>query len=354
MFFSSCAFVLAFLASMGGAYAESVATVPFGVMTVTIAGSPNGSAYAQTPFSIPLLTAEGITGQSSGRLTGVTGNTLSNSNAGWIASALATTGSPYFVNITSGTNAGRMFQITGNTATQLTVNPQGQDLSTLGIAAGANGDTYQIVQGNTLLGILGTPEDGVVGGTSEQFQSNTIDKILVTDPSNGTTFSYYYDSVAQQWRRIGSVVNQGFLVISPKAGLNYSRISMEAIEIQFTGEVPSIASIHQIPALGTTLFSNYFPTDTTLFNSGIHAIAGWKSANVGGVTVDNSDRVVLKVGATFFSYYFDAAVTQWRRIGSVANQNSVVIPAGGAVQFVRTGVAGQTSKWARSLPYSLN
>lgn len=345
------------LSLIGGAansLAQTASTVPVGVMTVTIAGSPNGTAYAQTPFSLPLLTAEGITGQSKGRLTAVTSNTLSNSNAGWTAAALATVGSPYFVNITSGTNAGRMFQITSNTATQITVNSQGMDLTTLGLTVGTEGDTYEIVQGNTLLGVLGTPEDGVVGGTSAQFQANTIDKVLVTDPSNGTTFSYYFDTTAQQWRRIGSIVNQGNLIISPKAGLNYSRISQEAIEIQFTGQVPSTASVHQVAALGTTLLSNYFPTDTTLFDSGIHSMPGWRSANAEGVTVANSDRVVLKVGATYFSYYFDAGVAQWRRIGSVVNQNTVAIPAGGAVRFVRTGAAGQTSQWTRPLPYSLN
>lgn len=345
---------LAFLSGVTSSSAQTVATVPAGAVTVTIAAG-TGTVFTQTPFSAPLLTSVGVTGQANGRVTAVGTNTITNSAAGWTASALATLGSPYFINFTSGANAGRMFQITANTATQLTVNPQSLDLTTLGFVVGASGDSYEIVQGDTLLGILGTTANGVVGGTSTQFTGNTTDQVLVTDPSNAITQSYYFDTSFSQWRRPGSGANQGNLVISPKSGLNYFRIANTSTTFQFLGGVPSTSSKHQIPTIGTTIVSNYFPTDTTLAGLNIDNIPGWRKANISGVTIANSDRVVLKVSGIYQSYYFDATsgINQWRRSGSGASQNTVVVPVGSAIRFVRTGSAG-TSTWDTALPYALN
>jgi len=329
-----------------------VATVPEGYVTVTIAAG-TGTVYTQTPFSAPLLTATGIAGQANGRITAVGTNTITNSAAAWTASALATLGNPYFINFTSGTNAGRMFQITANTATQLTVNPQSLDLTTLGFVTGASGNTYEIVQGDTLLGILGTTANGVVGGTSTQFNAGTIDKVLVTDPSNGATLNYYFDTSVSQWRRAGSGVNQGNLVVSPKSGLNYFRIAATATTLQFLGKVPSTSSKHQIPTIGTTIVSNYFPTDTTLTNLNIHNISGWRKVNESGVTIATSDRVVLKVSGVYISYFFDASLNQWRRAGSGLDQSGASVPTGAAIRFVRLGSSG-TSTWDTTLPYALN
>jgi len=343
---------LAFLSGVTSSSAQTVATVPAGAVTVTIAAG-TGTVFTQTPFSAPLLTTVGVAGQANGRITAVGASTITNSAAGWTDSALATLGNPYFINFRSGANAGRMFQITANTATQLTVNPQSLDLTTLGFVVGASGDSYEIVQGDTILGILGTTANGVVGGTSTQFNAGTVDRVLVTDPASGSTFSYYFDTSVSQWRRAGSGVNQGNLVVSPKSGLNYFRIANTAITLQFLGNAPSTASKHQIPTIGTTIVSNYFPTDTTLAGLNIDNIVGWRKANESGVTVATSDKVVLRVSGIYYSYWFDASLTQWRRAGSSLNQSGVSVPTGAAIRFVRSGSSG-TSTWDTIRPYALN
>lgn len=331
-----------------------VYTVPEGYVTVTIAAG-TGTTYTLTPFSAPLLTANGISGQANGRITAVGTNTITNSAAGWTDAALAAAGNPYFINFTSGANAGRMFQITANTATQLTVNPQGLDLTAQSFVVGGSGDTYEIVQGDTLLGLLGTPATtGVLGGTLAQFNSNTIDKIAVNEPISGVAFSYYFDTSASQWRRFGTSANQGNLVISPKSGLLYSRIAASPLTLTLLGKVPASTSVCQVPSAGTALMAQYFPTDTTLNGLNVQSIPSWKIANANGVTIASSDRVIVKNGTTLFSYYYDASSSQWRRFGTGADQGSVVIFAGSSVRLLRSGSAGVSHTWTRTLPYVLN
>lgn len=208
------------------------------------------------------------------------------------------------MNILSGPAAGRLFQITANTDTQLTLNALGLDLSTLGIATGANGDTYgEIVLGHTLLGIAGTPAGGVVGGTAAQMNASQTDKILIND-STGSARFYYYDTGVSQWRTIGSAANQGNLVISPKAGLVYYRIAGPPLEYLFYGKVPQEDSQRQIPPTGTTIVAPYFPQDVTLASLGLHLLSGWRKLGDPGVVLNSTDRVSFLrcPPARFFSF----------------------------------------------------
>ncbi len=330
-------------------------TVPVGVMTVTIAGSPNGTSYSQTPIAIPLREPVAISGSVAGKIAAVGSNTISITNASWTPSALAQLGAPFFVNITGGVNEGRTFQITANTADQLTVNSQGLDLGQLNFVVGAQGDTFEIVAGDTLLGILGNPtNDGIIGGTQTQFSANQTDRVLVNDPSNNGAFTYYFNTDFGQWRRLGNSNNQGNLVISPKSGLVFSRISTSPLELTFTGAVPATDSTHQVPTLGTTILSTYFPVDVTLAQLGLENSPTWRKNGASGITLTNCDRVLVKVGVNTFSYYFDFNLSQWRRAGSSNNQGPIVITAGSSVRVLRAGAAGQTDTWNFAIPYTLN
>jgi uncharacterized protein (TIGR02597 family) len=261
---------------------------------------------------------------------------------------LAAVGSPYFVNITSGAAEGVMFQITANTDTQLTVNTLGQSLSALGVAAG---DTYEVLPGHTLLGIVGTPASGVVGGTLAQFNASQTDKILVNDTSGSTRF-YYFDTGFSQWRTVGSAANQGNLVISPKAGLVYYRISAAALEYVFYGEAPHADSIRQLPATGTTIAAPYFPQDFTLAALGFHLMPGWRKLGDAGVVLNSTDRVSFKVAGAVLSFYHDGAA--WKRAGSASSQNGQILPVGASVILTRFGAVGQSQSWAQPLPYNLD
>jgi uncharacterized protein (TIGR02597 family) len=337
---------------VGSTFAQNATTTPVGAMTVILDPSSNGATYKVTPFSTPLLVASTVTGNSSGKISAVTSNSVTDTTGAWVAAGL--TAEPHYLRITSGSALGRIFFISANTDTSITVAPLGVDLSTLGIQVGASGDSYQIVKGFTLLGLIGTPSSpvgGVVGGTSSQFGLGQTDKVLIND-STGVARFYYFDTTANQWRRIGSATNQGSLPISPMAGLVYYRISTSALAMDFTGAVPDTQITRQIPTTGTTLLSSYFPTATTLAGLGLDSLSGWRKLGDVGVDLNSADRVLIKdPTGVIRSYYHDG--TNWKRVGSASNQNSVPVPEGAAIQVTRFGTPGQYTTWTQSLPYTL-
>jgi uncharacterized protein (TIGR02597 family) len=331
-----------------------------GYVTTQISGSINGTTLNLSQVALPMLNPAQITGQASGQITSVTSNTISNSSAAWTAGALAVVGSPYYVHITSGQNSGRMFLITGNTSTTLTVNSQGLDLTTQSFDVTAPSDTYEIIEGETPISLFGAPivgvNDSVVGGTQTQFQASATDRVTINDPTTNTPLVIYYRTDATPspgWRRIGAGTDLNTLAISPMAGVIYGRISTTPLTVLSSGTVRTTPVKQQVAELGTTILSTGFPVDTTLAGLNIENMPNWRRANVNSVTIALSDRVVLKSGASFFSYYYDGAsgVNQWRRQGSGLDQGTVPIPAGSAIRIVRGGAAGVSSTWSDGVPY---
>ncbi len=333
-------------------FAQTAATVPVGVVSVTIQASQNGTSHAITPISAPLYGPAEITGQNLGKITGVSASTITNANGAWSAGALAQLGSPYFVRIKSGNASGHLLRITSNTATDLTVANQGVDLTTLGIVVGASGDSYEIVKGETLLTLFGTPDDGVTGGTLTAFNAQQTDKVLVND-TTGAMLSYYYDTTASSWKRVGSGANQNTLPIAPSSGIFYYRIAQSSLVLSFVGTIPDTSLKRILAVNGSSIVSTYFPVDMTLSTLGFQSLTGWRKLGDVGVTLATTDRVVFKhsTGAIFSAYY-EVASSSWKRVGSGGTLNSQVIPAGSAVMVTRFGT-GSPQVWERAMPYSL-
>jgi uncharacterized protein (TIGR02597 family) len=343
-------FLGVFMVVVSGLKAD-VVTVPNGFANLEIKASPNGSTFALTQFSVPLEPPISVTGQEVARISSLTASTISNSAAGWTADALSSASSPCFVKIRSGTAKGRIFHITANSATSLTVDTQGADLTTLGIATGTSGDSYEILPGYTLLSLLGTPAEGVVGGTSAQFSADQTDKVLIND-STGVVRFYYYDTTVAQWQRLGSFSNQNTLLISPFTGLTYYRISTTPLSFMFIGKVPDTAARISVPTTGTTLFASYYPMTTTLAGLGLNTLPAWRKLGDSGVTLNSTDRVLAEDSlGVLRSYYFDG--TSWKRVGSNSNQNATAIPIGTTIYCTRFG-GGANELWARAMPYSLD
>jgi hypothetical protein len=135
---------------------QTVTTNPLGFVMVNIAAG-TGSAKIGSLVSMPLQDVAVITGQATGRITGVTANTITSSGAGWTPGQLSTPASPYLIQITSGSANGRMFLISpvqANTATTVTISPEDVEaasLASLGIVTGpTTGDTYKIIPSDIL------------------------------------------------------------------------------------------------------------------------------------------------------------------------------------------------------------
>lgn len=357
--------ILAAALSLGGTFAsslsaQSVSTRPVGAVTVAVAPSTNGTSYTVSQISAPLLASPLVpgpgvdpiapTGLLRATVSSLTATTLTSSTAGWTVNQLNQVGYPIFVRILSGAASGRTLLITSNTVDTLTVDNQGTDLTTLGMVVGASGDSYELVAGDTLLGLLGTPADGVIGGTSAQFAANQVDKVSLN--VGGSLFTYYYSTTNNRWTRSGSGASQNNVVISPQSGVSYQRISTAPLSLTVLGSVPVGPSKTQVSRLGVSILSRQFPTDTTLAGLAMDQVPGWKKANAGGVTVATSDRVMVKVGTSLFSYFYDATTSTWKRSGSGADQGGVLVSAGAGLRIQRSGTAGSDT-WNLAPNYTL-
>jgi hypothetical protein len=236
-----------------------------------------------------------------------------------------------YVRLLTGAQAGLTMQITANTASSLTVSNQGVDLSTV------TGSTYEIVAGDTILGLFGTGTltgiGGVKGGTAANFTANQTDRVTINN--GASVFNYYYNTDFGQWRRSGSGVDQGTVAITPQSGIVYSRIATSAFSVTAVGSVPVGNTKIALARQGLAIYGRQFPTDTTLGALGLEGVNNWRRALVSGVTVANSDRVIVNNGGSIFSYYYDGVAGFWKRSGSGATQSGVVIPATASIRILR-------------------
>jgi hypothetical protein len=331
--------LLAVVASAGLASLNAqttVATDPVGFVTTTIAASPNGTGYATTPISPVMLQLSGVSGLTTGNVSAVSSNAITVSSAGWTANELVS--SSAYLLFKTGSLQGLVVRVTSNTADTATVDTLAADLTQLGAAVG---NSVQLVQGDTLLSMFGTPADGVRGGTAAQFSANQTDRVNVRD-SGGTVRSYYYNTDANQWRRAGTSADQGSVPISPLAGAFYLRIATSSFNMVTTGNVPTTAVQYLVPRSGQTFFARFFPTAGTINSFGFQNLPGWSS----------NDRVsTIDSGGNVRSFFWNG--TQWRRAGTSADQSGTVVPIGGAVLVNRTG-SGAAQLLSVANPYASN
>jgi hypothetical protein len=328
----------------------SVSTVPSGYFTLTIpAGFGNSSSISVLSF--PLQGIGGASGQMAGIISGITANTITNSNAVWTASQLSVPATPYLLQITSGTAAGRTFLLSttvANTSTTVTLDPNDSiktpDLTTLGIVTGT--DTYQIIPADTISGLFGTPATtGIVGGAGSSTNADLI--TVSTSGWNG----YYYDTNSNHWLRLALPHTQGDnIVIRPDSGVIFNRFGTSALTITVAGQVPSVARQSLVANSGVTLFSNNWPVDQTLGTSNIQNLPGW----ISGSSASTSDTVVLFNSVTGWRlYYYNGTHWIWSN-PSHAISDSIVIPAGSIGYITKQGATSGYAILTQNLPYSLN
>lgn len=330
-------------------HAQSTATTdPVGFVTVNVTAGL-GVAKKTTLFSVPLLEIEGITGQASGTITSVGTNTISNSNAGWASGELAQSATPYLLLVTSGAAEGRMFLISANTSTSLTVSGtdsvQNPDLTALGIVP--NTDTYTILACGTLKSLFGTPETtGIQGGTT----SNNADTLIMYLNGAASTYFYKTDATPPRWTKVtlGNPDASNTPVL-PYYGIEYHRLPATPLSFIVTGAVPTKERKIGIKNLGTTLLSQYWPTESTLVSLGIQNVPGWVSAPSNA----NADTVLVTSSGVFSTYWHDGS--NWRKVtlGNPISDN-VVIPIGTTIQIRKKGNTIGYSTLTQAVPYDVN
>jgi hypothetical protein len=250
--------------------------------------------------------------------------------------------------ITSGLQNGLILRITSNTADTATLDTFSLNIATAGVTVG---DSFKIVVGETLLSMFGNISNGVVGGTSAQFATRTIDTVVARD-ATGSLRTFYFDTGSNTWKRSGSSSDQGSTPIAPNSGALYYRVGTTALGYVQTGIVPSSQLKCIIPAGGSMFLGRFFPADGTIANYGLNSLTGWNNTSQVGVTTASVDKLVTVDNSTgaVRSYYYNG--TKWLRSGSSTAQDTVAVPAGGAVYTVRNGT-GSASILTVPLPYSL-
>ncbi|MDD5261149.1 MAG: TIGR02597 family protein [Methylacidiphilales bacterium] len=350
LFFS---FILGLLAVPLAAKAQTtVTTTPVGYITYTIPAT-NGAQTTTTYISFPLLNNPAY----SGAVTALTSNTLTVAGTPWTAGQFAAAGSPFFVKISSGLEAGRFLLVTANTANTLTVDvtdhsSQTTPLDGSGFAVQVN-DRIEIIAGDTLASVLG---DGsisnpvqLVGGTS----AFTADAVSIYNPSLGRSFSYYFNTTRNAWNSGASgVVSQNGLILYPDMAIGITRRpNRPALVFQLQGRVPDVTPLTKTTGGSTSAIysSTRFPVDVTLASLNI---PGWTKSN----SVFTADTIAVwdpSLGR-WFSYFQRADNNQWRKSGdTLTDQSNFVIPAGAGIQILkRSTVSGQSSFMAVSMPYT--
>jgi hypothetical protein len=336
----------ALLAAAPFASAQNATTDPVGFVTVNITAG-TGLVKTVSLISAPLLEAATVNGAVSGVLTGVTANTLSNSAAGWTSGQLSQAATPYLIQLTSGNASGQMFLVSttvNNTSDTITISAADQlafsDLVSIGVAPG---DSYKLWRCETLLSFLGTPADGVQGGSSAA-TADTVSLCL-----NGSVNEYFYNTSNSKWViNNRSLTDSDLVPIRPDAGIRYARLSNTPLSLTVPGNVPTTSRKVEIKNSGPTYLSQFWPVNSTLSSLNLQNLSNWTS----GATAATADTVIIYSNGSFATYFYNG--TNWViNDRSLTPSNDVVIPLGASVIVNQRGSELGSSVLSQSIPYNL-
>ena len=324
------------------ASAQTAASRPVGYLVHTI---PAGQARS---FSVPFDADTSSLPGAIGRLTAIGANYLENSAANWTAGAYSTVAAPYFVRLTSGTHAGRLFRVIGpdNTATRLYLDNDGLDLPNLGLATGASGTAFEIVPGDTLATFFGTTTPTntlVVHGAADPASAD-----LVQVWGGAAWLNFYYNTAWSRWARDSDVEadpSRNHFLLRPDRGLMITRRGATPLELAVLGRVLNTPqrAVHARTENALTFLATMQAGDVTLGAlalQGSTRTAAWRGA------ADPADADLLYVwgGATWFVFYYNTTAAQWHRVGEnpAVNRDSYLLKAGTPV-FVQRRTPGTTA-----------
>jgi uncharacterized protein (TIGR02597 family) len=311
--------------------AQTTATTdPVGFITLNIAGD-GGSGTGALSFKGLSLT-RAVEYQGSAETVGT--NTLVDNEATWTDNQFNGANGAYFVEITSGANAGSTYDIQSTTAGTKTIT-LGQNL-----AAGTTAPvTFKVRKHWTIASVFGANnEAGLSGGSS-----TTADQVLIY---NGTGYdSYYYQTTGLGgvgWRKGGAPsVDVSATILYLEDGVVIRRQQASAANIVLLGSVKTGQT--SIPvASGISILANVYASGMTLSSSGLYT--GNSATGVAGGSSSTADQVFIWNGTAYDTYYYQTSGlggTGWRKGGAPSTDAaSTAIPTGTSVVIRRQGASG--------------
>lgn len=291
----------------------------------------------------------------SGSASAVTADTVTLSDAAFSAGELSVSGSPYFLRIAGGAQAGRLLRVTANTADTVTLDTSDNStkttaLTTAGFAL-SPGDAVQLVPGDTLASLFGDASAGnpllFVGGTS----AFSADTVSIYNKTSGKFDTYFYSTTSGCWRLSTVDASANDVVIYPEAAIGIARRGVRsAATLAVVGEVPVVAPLTKVVGGSRSVYaSTRFPVSLTLADLDL---ANWTKAN-NAFTADTVQLYNTTTGR--FDTYYQRLDATWRKSTDAAtDQSGLVLTAGSIVVFFkRASVADAASYLSSPLPYSL-
>ncbi len=316
------------LATTAGVKAQTAVTDPVGYITLTAKG--NGGSGKKLSFVSPTLVNKV---EFSGAITAITPTQIT--VAGTPLATFAA--NAYYVEITSGTNAGYWTNITGGTSSSVTT---ADDMD----AVANPGDTIKIRKHVTISDLFGaTNTAGLLSGGS----STTADILTVLDPQTkvATRIFYYVDPTNPAVA--GWITEDGELAadfaIEPAQAVQITRIASADLSIVRVGHVKTGPTKLGIEP-GLNLVAVPLATGTTLSTSGLRGTGNANGVSAGGsLTTADVLRFVTPAGAVLQTFFYqdpnDANVTGWLdENGEI--QNDYVIKEGTGFLLSRKTAAG--------------
>jgi len=307
--------------------AQEVKSRPVGFLMQTI---PAGQTRS---FSVPFDADVSSQKDTVGRLSAVGATWLECAGAHWVPGAFSVAASPYFVRLTSGAQAGRVYAVTTmpNTATRLLLDTEGVDLTTLGLELGVLGASFEIIPGDTLATFFGSDVVGselvVQGGTDP----HAADLIQIW---NGTVWlHYYFNTTWHRWSLDTDTITDAPrdpVVLRADRGLLITRRGNTSLDLAVVGRVLAVPqrAMHLRTENGRTFLATMQTGDVTLGALALQnsdRAPGWRAS----ADAAQADLLAIWSGATWFSFYYNDQVGHWQRVGEpTGNRDAFVINAG--------------------------
>lgn len=341
--------------------AQTVSTEPVG--SIALSPLPN----SDTPMSIPLNRPAAF----KGAVASVSGSRVQvQGTPGWTSNqfvyAAGTQPNTYYLSVAgTGSKSGMFYTITGNDTNGVTVDPAGDNLSTL-----AAGTEVRIIPYWT----FGTLFPNGAGVTASATHGSRPTEILVstgtqTGVNTSFEYTYYYFSGSNPgWRRVGgggnTVRNDDILV--PDTYFIYRQNGSQQNLVTVTGSVQMKSFSTPIGTLASnTAQDNFvaFPiassltlAETKLYESGAFAGSSSHGTRADELLVYDYSASGYNKSPIYTYYYFTGANPGWRRVGgggdTVRNNEVVFQPGRGFIVRKSASQTASSSLVSLTPPYA--
>ena len=330
-----------FAATNLGRAQTTVTTDPVGYVTLTFAGTGGTTSQAITFSGLGLANPVSYQGNldavASVAISGTNHALLTSTSAAFTDNQYNSPNGSYFVEITSGSNAGITTDIIATTASNNSITTY-DDISSL-VAAG---NTFRIRPNWTIGSVFGaTNQAGLTAGTS-----TSADQILIY---NGTGYdTYFYSSgglAGVGWRKAGAgSVDQSGVKIEPDQGIiikRFNAASTANVNLVIQGAVKTGQSSIPIQP-GANILGNLYAAGMTLSDSGLYTGTSTTGVMTGSST--SADQILIWNGSGYDTYYYSSgglAGVGWRKAGGGNTDASATpISSGSAIVIQRNFATG--------------